>query len=131
MALLTGGKLYKMAAIRGWVSGANFRDQVVTAKRVVEDEDGPVFWIAWSGADPAQRSTFRDNLDRDQWEQIQIGDTVRMAYYDSDPYPRPYKPDGIYTSAGNFAFDIVLLASELAGCFFLARLIWKGRSRPT
>jgi|ERR1022692_1588301 hypothetical protein len=125
LMLVTGTRLYKMAAIRGWVSGATLREHVLTGKRIEQTERGPVYWIRWHEADPARRSAFQDNLDSEQWEQIHPGDKVTMAYYKSEPYP--YKPDGIYTSPSNFAFVIGLLALEVLGGFCIVSAILKSR----
>jgi len=121
LALFTSAKLYKMTAIRGWVPGAIYKEHVVTDKRVLDGEYGPAHWIAWEGADITQRSTFRETLDEEQWETINIGDKVAIAYYRDDP--EPYKLDGIYVSPGNFVFDLILLIGEILVIIILVRLL--------
>jgi len=121
LAGYTCAKLYKMAAIRGWLPGAVHKEHVVTAKRVLDCEFGPCYWIAGNGADISQRSTYRENLDEAQWQGVRVGDRVVMAYYGDDPHP--YQPDGIYTSAGNFGFDLIVLGVELALAMMVAKAL--------
>lgn len=52
LMVVTGTRLCKMAAIRGWVSGATLREHVLTGKRIEQTERGPVHWIRWCEADP-------------------------------------------------------------------------------
>lgn len=113
------GKLYEMAAIRGWVPGAVYRTHVITDMQVLDGDYGPAYWIAWDGAPIARRSHQRENLERDQWARLAVGDTVTMAYYRDDPTPN--SPDGIYVSLGNFVFDIVLLSCALLLACVLGR----------
>jgi hypothetical protein len=129
VALFTAGKLYKMASIRGWVPGAIYKEHVVTDKRVLEGTYGPVHWLAWSDADITERSPMRENVEKEQWDNIAIGATITMAYYRDDP--EPYKPDGIFVSAGNFVFDLLLLTLELAAIIGLARYGLTPRRNPT
>jgi hypothetical protein len=121
LTLFTSAKLYKMAAIRGWMPGAIYKEHVVTDKRALEDEYGPVYWVAWEGGDITQRSNLRENLDEEQWSAIKVGDKVAIAYYRGAP--EPYKPDGIFVSLGNFGFDLVLLFGEILLTITLVRLL--------
>lgn len=129
MALYTGAKLYKMSAIRGWVPGAVHKERVVTDKRAVEGEYGPVYWIAWEHGDIAQRSNVRENVDEQQWSAIRVGDKVTIAYYRDDP--EPYKPDGIYASTGNFVFDFFLLIGEIMLSITSVRFLRRQWKKPS
>lgn len=111
LAFFTCSKLYKMTAIRGLTPGAVFREHRITDKRALDGSYGPAYWIAWNNADITKRSDFREILQKEAWEKINIGDRVTIAYYRDDP--TPYKPDGIFDSPGNFIFDLALLTGEL------------------
>lgn len=100
-----------MSAIRGWVPGAIYKEHIVTDKRVLDGKYGPAYWVAWEGADITRRSTRRTNLGKEQWQTIDIGDRVTIAYYRGNP--EPYIPDGIFVSPENFAFDLILFTGEI------------------
>ncbi len=118
----TTHKLYKMARIRGYVGSPEIEQQIVTDKRAEEARgrrgSTRVCWLHWE--------TDRVQADCDHWDAVRIGDTIELVAFDDELY---LKDGDIYTSDGNFVFDLVLLAGELGGLVVCVVLLLRVRAR--
>ena len=119
---VTGPKLYKMTQIRGWTSGATITEKVITDKASEDWEDydrstnrssrGTTYWVAWDGEAALLRGSHRVNLDRYDWDEVDIGDSLEIITFPNDRYA--YVKNSIFASNGNFIFDVLLLFAEMA-----------------
>lgn len=117
----TTHKLYKMASIRGYAGSLEIERQIVTDKRAEEVRgrrgSTRVCWLHWEPG--------RVQADCDSWEAVRIGDTIELVAYGDKRYLRH---GGLYTSDGNFVFDLVLLAAELGGLVVCVVLLRRARA---
>ncbi len=129
----TGPKLYKMAQIRGWISGATLQQEIVTDKAQTkslntssnryEDKYSYSYLIAWSNQPASEPGPDRVNLIFSDWERIAVGDTVNLIRIPNDE--KAYLREGIFASNGNFGFDLGLIIAELALAITAVTMIFK------
>lgn len=116
---VTGPKLIKMCQIRGWIPGAVVVEEVISKKWHQTPSQDPsernTFWISWGDKSIMIRGNHRINLEEDDWEQIEVGQSIELTKVpgSNDIFLR----DGIFASNGNFVFDIFLLLIELGVVF--------------
>ena len=96
----TSHKLYKMRRITGEQASESRRviDKLVKHHRRADS----CYFLA---PDEIQ-------ADCDYFERVEIGDTIEVVTVDGEQY---VKGGDVYTSEGNFIFDIVLLVAEVVG----------------
>lgn len=114
LAIFTSYKLHKMTRIRDDQNGVT---RIVDNKTSEPVRRGTACYL-WSRSQRIQ-------ADCDYWERINIGDTFEIVEVDGKQY---VKGGDVYTSPGNFVFDIVLLVAEITG--FLVCLVLLIRGRP-
>jgi hypothetical protein len=135
----TSHKLYQMARLRGWVGHLRVEHKTVHAFWTQDASNGRTCWVSWTNEDVTASGPHRTNMDCEHREHLKVGDPIEILYLPSEDGPgdTPYLRNGdIYSSDGNFQFDLGLLILELAGCaYFVTRLIrWRKsitRSRAT
>ncbi len=112
---VTAPKLYKMSQIRGWVPGATSRQETITQKWHQTSAEHPrgrdTYWIAWSDVEIRTVGDHRLNVEGDMWDGFEVGDQIDVVRLPGDRWP--YTRDGIFASAGNIAFDCILLLAEI------------------
>jgi len=115
LASITVPKLYTMSAIKGWVPGAKVQIYHVTQKL----DNGKVYWISWTRDDIRLPGNHKSNIRYERWAKLKIGDPIEIITVGNDP--TTYTRDDIFVEPGNFVFDLVLLAGELAGIILVIR----------
>lgn len=125
LMLITVPKIYAMAQIKGWIPGGIAAHVVITSKwheSADEARDGrDVFFIAWNGGDIHMPGPYRTNVFEDQWDRMQIGDSIEIVNVPGDA--GSYLRDDIYVSPGNFVVDFVFLLFEVIGIGFSFRVM--------
>lgn len=122
MLAVTGPKLYKMAQIRGFTAGGTLLERTITDKASQDwstafDPDrissrGTNFFIAWNEQPALEAGPNRINIQREQWENLNIGDSIDLVRIPNDD--ATYIRTGIFASNSNFIFDAILLSLQLA-----------------
>lgn len=115
LAGYTSYKLHKMTRITGEQDAVSRR---VVDKRVERHRrnDSCYFYVPE-----------RIQADCDYFETVQVGESIEVVTVDGEQH---VKGGDVYTSKGNFIFDIVLLIAESTGIIvFVALLIRRARSR--
>ena len=110
VAVLTSGKLYRMAQIRGWISGARTEQALVVHKW--KDSGRYLRYVTKEGPE-------EQRVPEDLYHSVEAGDAVEIRYLEGDP--TPYLARGVYASPGNFVFDGFLLLLEIAAVIFFLR----------
>jgi len=122
MLAVTGPKLYKMAQIRGFIGGATLLERTITDKASQDwrtalslnrtSSSGTNYFIAWNEQSALEAGPNRINIQQEQWEKLNIGDSIDLMRLPHDE--ATYIRTGIFASNGNFMFDAILLALQLA-----------------
>src|SRR4051812_49052852 len=120
-AAATVPKLVGMCQLRGWIPGARAERREIrsmwlqTPYRVVYpngmeiERRGPC-WVTWTDANVKIRGPHRLDLDRSQCNMRRIGDPIEPVWIIGTDLP--VTRDSVWASAGNFAFDLILLGVE-------------------
>lgn len=130
---VTVPKLVKMSQIKGWTTGAEVKVEKVTQKWNQTPDIHPsnrnTFWISWSNKDIKLVGDHRTNVQKEKWDNINIGDEIELIYVPGDT--SAYLRDGIFVEYGNFVFDIVLLLGEITTVIILLIQLIKRRRTPS
>ncbi len=121
MLAVTGPKLYKMAQIRGFTAGGTLLERTITDKASQDwtaafDSDssssrGTYYFISWNEQPALEAGPNRINIQREQWENLNIGDSIDLVRVANDD--ATYIRTGIFASNSNFIFDAMLLLLQL------------------
>src|SRR4051812_12850521 len=76
-------KLHRMEQIRGWKPGATVRTEFVRQK--FGDAENDAYWIALSDESIRRPGPHRMNLEREDWERLQLGAPLEVVYLPGDP----------------------------------------------
>ncbi|MCZ7652254.1 MAG: hypothetical protein M5U13_14245 [Thermoanaerobaculia bacterium] len=122
---VTVPKLVKMAKVRGMLPGGEVESLRVAEKWHQTPDEHPAgrdaLWVRFGPGEIRTPGPHRINLPASRWAELEVGDPIEIVWVGSDP--KPYSRDGIFASAGNFAFDLLFLALQVAvGLGALARL---------
>lgn len=129
LAVFTTYKLHKMARIRGFIGEVPTERYVVSGKTRGIGRVRPSCYV-WCSADTTGRGgEHRVQADCDYWEQLRILDPIELVRLDGDD-ELFLRQGGVYTSAGNFGFDFVLLAFELAAVAYGVLRLIRGTREP-
>jgi hypothetical protein len=110
IAVLTSRKIFRMAQIRGWISGARTEHALVVHKW---RESGRYLRYVTKEGPEEQR------VPEELYHSVNVGDQVEVRYLEGDR--TPYLARGVYASPGNFIFDGFLLLLEIAAILFFLR----------
>ena len=122
IAVLTSRKIFRMAQIRGWISGARTESAVVIHKW---KENGRFLrYVTEEGTEEGteertEEGTEEQRIPEDLYHSVEVGDHVEVRYLEGDR--TPYLARGVYASPGNFVFDGFLLLLELAAILHFLR----------
>jgi hypothetical protein len=127
---VTGPKLYMMALIKGWISGAVVTNEVITQKGVEPPNllGGEAnYWVSWVKGEVRDSWSSRERVPPEVWEGIREGDPIEVVHIAGSPYLRI----GVFVEPGNFVFDCVLLVAEVtvALVMLVLLLIWRRQSK--
>ncbi len=121
LALYTSHKLYTMARIRGFIGERSIETHRVSDKQMETGVRDRLFcFLSWGDAETGGDRGGRVQVDCDYWKRARIGDSIEVVRLDRGAEAHPVGAD-VYASDGNFEFDLLLLAAELAGVIYYWR----------
>jgi hypothetical protein len=122
LALFTTHKLYSMCRIRGFIGTRHVEAHHVTGK-TVEHGVGPhgeqrtFCFVSWAADATEDDRHHRVQVECDYWETVKEDDRIEVIRLADDDGIYLRGAD-VYTSDGNFIFDLVLFGLELFGILF-------------
>jgi hypothetical protein len=119
-------KLALMLQVIGVLPGRHVSTQAITQRwhqQTPAADD--TYWISWDTLDIRTPSLHRLNVTAERWAHLAVGDSVRL--YRVPGSSLTYASGDIYTSPGNFAYDILLLCLAVLGLRWAYRQV---RPRP-
>lgn len=126
--LISGPQLYWRSQIKGIIPGATEHTRTVLEKWHQTPAEHPrnrnVYWLRIAQGDIREEGQHRIHLPPTPWRKIDTGSELKLV--STSRSSTLYMPEGIHTSAGNFIYDLALLALEL-GC--AALMAWQLRRR--
>jgi hypothetical protein len=108
---VTFPKIQKMFQIQGNLPGATSEMQTVVQKNQSRSRASDYWEITTD-------SGFNERITFEAWSKLNIGDLIELRRI--GPSNELYAKDGIFTEAGNFIFDYVLLFLEICGALFFS-----------
>jgi hypothetical protein len=118
LAIFTTHKLYRMAWISGIVGNAQVEQRPIADKIFRRGRTGRICYFVLRDHGAADQRPPKLQADCDYWDQKHTGDLVDFVDTGDDAFLRE---GGIYTSAGNFMFDFLLLAVALTAVIYCVR----------
>jgi hypothetical protein len=117
IAVLTSRKLFRMAQVRGWISGARPETALVVRK--------------WRKSGRYLRYVTKEGQEEQRvpealFHSVEVGGQVEVRYLPGDR--TPHLARGVYASRGNFIFDGFLLLLELAAILYFLRQFFLARA---
>jgi hypothetical protein len=128
LAGYTSYKIWMMCQIRGWVPGATTRLEQVTQKHISNGRRGDAYWVSWTDQPIQNPGDHRLNLTREQWQAVDLGDTIEVVYASGSSMP--HTRDGIYAENGSFIFDGLLLIAEITTIIVMIVRLFRLRRNP-
>jgi hypothetical protein len=119
---VTFPKLQKMFQIQGSLPGATSELQMVVQKNQSQSRASDYWEITTD-------SGFNERITFEAWSKLKIGDPIELRRIGTSN--ELYAKDGIFTEAGNFIFDYVLLFLEVCGALFFGFRFMNERKRMT
>jgi hypothetical protein len=122
LGLYTTHKLYLMCRIRGFIGVRHVEVHHVTGK-TAEHGMGPggrertFCFVSWAADAAADDQSHRVPVECDYWETVKEDDRIEVIRL-SDDGAIYLRGADVYTSDGNFIFDLVLFGLELFGILF-------------
>ena len=118
---ITVPRLYKMFQIKGVISGATVTAKSITKKWVSDSHlrYETHYNISWAEDTVNIKENQVDNIDKETWKYMNVGDTINVVSFRSDK--KAYTNNSLYVANGNFILDFVLLAGQLFVFIFCIR----------
>ncbi|MBL8915962.1 MAG: hypothetical protein JNM17_35010 [Archangium sp.] len=105
----TSAKLERMKQVRGFIPADDARKVPVLEKAVIDGAN----WVRWNDEAGIDRiGGHRFSLPSDAFQRYQPGDQIEVLFFEDERAPIPR--ESVFAEDGNFVFDRVLLAIELA-----------------